>query len=341
MMNKRKGDGIVFYGANNSARVSDTGSAGYSCDASLDDSGGVSAGDSACDNAGAPDTGYSEPCCSVPCSTDPCAQSRIDGRTDSLTGSLIDSLSDDTSGDVSADTRGDMSGGIGGGAGVKSHAKTAHKPAREGDDQDFPATLPPLRGLVLAGGLSSRLGHDKANLKIHSDFGITDLLDRSMRVLRLVVDNIAVVGRKATGYPSIPDLVIHKGPVGGIASALAAFPGDAVLVLSCDLPFMNASILRKLLQARAEAPANTLMTAYRQAETGHKEALVAIYEPGATVHFLESLYADKLKVSMVVPEEQQFFIEYGAEDSLPFFNINYPADLEVVKRLIEVVHTED
>ena len=162
-----------------------------------------------------------------------------------------------------------------------------------------------------------------------------------MRVLRLVVDNIAVVGRNAEGYPSIPDLVTRKGPVGGIASALAAFPGDAVLVLSCDLPFMNASTLRKLLKARAEAPANTLMTAYRQAETGHKEALVAIYEPGAAGHFLESLYADKLKVSMVVPEEQQFFIEYGAEDSLPFFNINYPADLEVVKRLIEVVHAED
>lgn len=201
--------------------------------------------------------------------------------------------------------------------------------------------LAPLRGLVLAGGLSSRLGHDKANLKIHSDIGITDLLERSMRVLRLVVDNIAVVGRKAPDYPSIPDLIAHKGPVGGIASALAAFPSEAVLVLSCDLPFMNASTLRKLLKARAEAPANTLMTAYRQVETGHKEALVAVYEPGAAGYFLDSLYADKLKVSMVVPEEQQYFIEYGAEDSLPFFNINYPADLEVVKRLIEIVHAED
>lgn len=198
--------------------------------------------------------------------------------------------------------------------------------------------LPAVRGLVLAGGLSSRLGHDKASLKIHSDVGITDLLERSMGLLRAVVDDVVIVGRDVDDYPSIPDLIARKGPVGGIASALAAFPGEAVLVLSCDLPFMNVSTLRKLLQERAEAPAGTLMTAYRQAETGHKEALVAIYEPGAAPFFLDCLYADRLKVSRVVPEERQYFIEYGADGSLPFFNINYPADLEVVKRLIEIVH---
>lgn len=315
-MNKHKGDGLFFNGADDSACFSDSGHAGSSLCASMDDSVGIPVSDSACARADAPDTG-----CTSPCYTDPCVQGRTGGRSAGLSDGMSDAISVE--------------------AGVKQQTKAPHKSMEEGDTLSSPATLPPLRGLVLAGGLSSRLGHDKANLKIHSDIGITDLLDRSMRVLRLVVDNIAVVGRNAEGYPSIPDLVTRKGPVGGIASALAAFPGDAVLVLSCDLPFMNASILRKLLKARAEAPANTLMTAYRQAETGHKEALVAIYEPGAAGHFLESLYADKLKVSMVVPEEQQFFIEYGAEDSLPFFNINYPADLEVVKRLIEVVHAED
>lgn len=217
-------------------------------------------------------------------------------------------------------------------------------PSLQGDSQEIHCSsrrLPPVRGLVLAGGLSSRLGHDKANLKIHSGAGITDLLERSMKLLRLVVDDVAVVGRHAPGYPSVPDLIARKGPVGGIASALAAFPHEAVLVLSCDLPFMNIATLRRLLEARAQSPENTLMTAYQQAETGHKEALVAIYEPGAGQYFLDCLYADKLKVSMVVPEEQQYFIEYGAEGSLPFFNINYPADLEVVKRLIEIVHVEE
>lgn len=318
-MNKHKGDGVFPYGGGDTNGASDAGRVDYFCGFSVNDSGGVPTGNYACVGACA-DTG-ADACADTGASDTGCTDTRVQAPLN-----------------VRTDT---FSGGLSDGAGSKSQIEAPHESAREGDAQHFRKSLPPLRGLVLAGGLSSRLGHDKANLKIHSDIGITDLLDRSMRVLRLVVDDIAVVGRKATGYPSIPDLVTRKGPVGGIASALAAFPGEAVLVLSCDLPFMNASTLRKLLQTRAEAPADTLMTAYRQAETGHKEALVAIYEPGAASYFLESLYADKLKVSMVVPEEQQFFIEYGAEDSLPFFNINYPADLEVVKRLIEVVHAED
>jgi molybdopterin-guanine dinucleotide biosynthesis protein A len=44
-----------------------------------------------------------------------------------------------------------------------------------------------------------------------------------------------------------------------------------------------------------------------------------------------------LKISKVVPPEHQYLIPYGVKDSLPFFNINYPADLEIARRMMAVL----
>ncbi len=193
----------------------------------------------------------------------------------------------------------------------------------------------PLVGVVLAGGLSSRLGHDKALVRL--DGGTVDLLAQSVRLLAEVTPAVYVVGRVQEEYNCIADILPGHGPVGGIATVLSQHPGSACLVLSCDLPFMEKKVLDHLVEARAERPPNTWMTAYYQQETGHVEALVAIYEPGAYPYFAECLEQKLLKISRVVPKENQFLIPYLAADSLPFFNINYPADLEVARRMMFIL----
>ncbi len=197
----------------------------------------------------------------------------------------------------------------------------------------------PLAGAVLAGGLSSRLGHDKALLRLH-DGGSADLLSRTYSLLRRVADPVFVVGGRREGYPCVPDLMPGRGPVGGIATALSHAAGCACLVLSCDLPFMTPGVLDHLLNGRARRPAGRHATLYRQAETGHSECLVAVYEPEALPHFLHCLENQLLKISRVVPPEEQHFIDYPAGDSLPFFNINYPADLEAARRIMSALGRE-
>lgn len=191
-----------------------------------------------------------------------------------------------------------------------------------------------LTGVVLAGGLSSRLGHDKTQLRLGAGGGI-GLLARSVSLLRSVCDRALVVGRQHPDYDCVADAFPRQGPVGGIATALMTV-ATPCLVVSCDLPFMNGGVLRKLIAAHAARPPGALCTSYMQAETGHKEALVAIYEPECLPYFCACLTKGHLKISKVVPEEFQHFLLYLAHESLPFFNINYPADLEVALRIFSL-----
>ena len=108
-------------------------------------------------------------------------------------------------------------------------------------------------GVVLAGGLSSRMGQDKAQLtrlKIGADISVkpvSNMLDFSKQLLSDAgIKDIVVSG---DNY-QIPDLVPCSGPVGGIYSVLAHYPEHlqpkALLILPVDLPLMTAADLAKL-----------------------------------------------------------------------------------------------
>ena len=188
-------------------------------------------------------------------------------------------------------------------------------------------------GVVLAGGLSSRMGQDKALVRL-SDGENADLLTRTVNLLQDVCGRAIVVGRMQEGYACIPDTSPGHGPVGGIATALEHCSGAACLVLSCDLPFMEHSVLEALIRHRNTRPAESHVTAYRQGDAGHIEALVAIYEPECLPYFKACVNEKLLKISRVVPLHQQHFITYSAKEALPFFNLNYPADLEMARRMV-------
>jgi len=95
-------------------------------------------------------------------------------------------------------------------------------------------------GVVLAGGLSSRMGQDKAQLLRNNN----SMLAFSKQVLTDAgVTNIVVSG---DNY-DVPDTVKESGPVGGIASVLARFPqAKSLLILPVDLPLMTAPELAQL-----------------------------------------------------------------------------------------------
>jgi len=112
-------------------------------------------------------------------------------------------------------------------------------------------------GVVLAGGLSSRMGEDKSQLTRQqnvmsptaqvADNSACSMLNFSKQLLvDAGIRDIVVSGDNH----QIPDLIPQAGPVGGIYSVLAHYPEHlqpkAFLILPVDLPLMTATALSQL-----------------------------------------------------------------------------------------------
>ncbi len=107
-------------------------------------------------------------------------------------------------------------------------------------------------GVVLAGGLSSRMGKDKAQLMRNN----TSMLDFSQQLLRDAgINNIVISGNANQLNPNkiiqkqqVTDIIEKAGPVGGIYSVIKQYQPNSLLVLPVDLPLMTPQALAKLKQ---------------------------------------------------------------------------------------------
>jgi molybdenum cofactor guanylyltransferase len=152
---------------------------------------------------------------------------------------------------------------------------------------------PPLYGLVLAGGRSTRMQRDKATLSYQG----RNQLDRAMELLDSCVERAFVSVRPdqradpaRARYPQVVDAHEGLGPIAGIAAAQALAPAAAWLVLGCDLPFIDAGTLAQLIAHRDPA---RVASAYRSSHDGLPEPLCAIYEPRSAAAILERINAGK------------------------------------------------
>lgn len=91
----------------------------------------------------------------------------------------------------------------------------------------------PLAISVLAGGLSSRMGRDKARLR----FDGSTLLGHVRRLAGTLGVPVRIIRR---------DLVSRCGPLGGIYTALQSSRVEAEIFLACDMPFVSAEWLVRL-----------------------------------------------------------------------------------------------
>ncbi len=101
-------------------------------------------------------------------------------------------------------------------------------------------------GVLLTGGSSRRLGTDKARLTIDG----VDLATRCARLLSSVCDAAVEVGPGCSTLPSVLETPRGGGPLvamlAGFDALAAAHDLAGVLVVSCDLPHLNAALLELL-----------------------------------------------------------------------------------------------
>lgn len=102
-------------------------------------------------------------------------------------------------------------------------------------------------GIVLAGGLSKRLGTDKTLV----EFGGQTLLGLTVERLRKITSDIVIAcgAGPRPGWPDIPvgyavDRHRSRGPLSGLDAGLRAIGNQGAIVVACDMPFLNPSLLR-------------------------------------------------------------------------------------------------
>ena len=109
-----------------------------------------------------------------------------------------------------------------------------NRPRKGGGKAAASKLRPACEIFILAGGLSTRMGRDKARVRIGS---------------RTMLEHVRAVA-KQTGLPVRVirrDAVARCGPLGGICTAFKRSRADAILFLACDMPFVSLAMLRSML----------------------------------------------------------------------------------------------
>ena len=145
---------------------------------------------------------------------------------------------------------------------------------------------PVLKGLVLAGGRSTRMGTDKGAIDYYGKPQREYAADLLSGFCKEVYLSAREAGQFESDYPILTDSFTDLGPYGGILSAFRRDPDAAWLTVACDQPLLDADVLGQLVKARDES---AVATCFHNPETGFPEPLLTIWEPRAYNVLLEFL----------------------------------------------------
>ncbi len=108
--------------------------------------------------------------------------------------------------------------------------------------------LPSVSGAVLAGGMSSRMGTNKAFLEIAGE----PVINRVVKTINPFVCGVKIITSspgdyECLGLDAVPDKYPGYGPLSGIHTALLLSSTEYVFVLSCDIPLISATHIKRLI----------------------------------------------------------------------------------------------
>ena len=159
-------------------------------------------------------------------------------------------------------------------------------------ENEIVKSKPPLYGLILSGGKSSRMGRDKANIKYHGELS---QIEYTQKILAPFCENIFISlnpNRKILEENSVKNLEIiydtflDIGPLSGILSAFKKHPDAAWLIIACDMPFLTEHSIAQLVENRNTTK---IATAFKSPENEFPEPLITIWEPKAFPKLMQML----------------------------------------------------
>lgn len=198
--------------------------------------------------------------------------------------------------------------------------------------------------MILAGGQSSRMGQDKVLIPVNG----VPLLQRTCQIGLLLTESVLVVTPRVAEYQSIAptqcdwiqeeawgDEPLPHGPLLGFAQGLVHLKTPWVLLLACDLPYLQADILR---QWQRQLPADNTAIALLPRTPQGWEPLCGFYhrscQPMLTPYIQQGGRSFQRWLAQIPVQELRFSAKPDVmqQEAKMLFNCNSRDDLNVVRQ---------
>lgn len=184
-----------------------------------------------------------------------------------------------------------------------------------------------ITGILLAGGMSSRMGREKGSMLI----GKRMMYEYPLSVLESVCDEILISScqpfpAKHT-HPTVCDQIKGIGPIGGIHTCLEHSSTELNIVLSYDMPMVNEGLLQYLIKQ-----SQGWDIVVPSIGTGQLEPLCALYRKSISGVLKELIKEKNYAVRQVIPKVPSLVLNIRADMAFYhpdlFLNINSMEDLK-------------
>ena len=151
----------------------------------------------------------------------------------------------------------------------------------------------PVTAAILAGGEARRFGgRDKSRLVVDG----RSIIVRQVEVLQRVAGEILIIASDASrfadlGLPVHADVIAGAGAMGGLYTALEAASSELVIVVACDLPFLDERMLTRLLELASTGDGAWVRTA------DGVEPLLACYRRDVRATIRQQILGGRLKLA--------------------------------------------
>jgi molybdopterin-guanine dinucleotide biosynthesis protein len=183
---------------------------------------------------------------------------------------------------------------------------------------------------LLAGGLSTRMGEDKA----FAQFLDGTLLEWMRDRIGPLFPHVFVVARDPSrfhglGLPVVNDALAEIGSAVGVYTAVLAAPTERVLCVACDMPFVTPRLLWEL----ADRSEGYDVFVPRHGE--YLQPLCAVYGKGTLDAYLEFIRSGERRIFDIYPDLNTGYLDmddgrHGDPETL-FMNVNTPAELAAAR----------
>ena len=181
-----------------------------------------------------------------------------------------------------------------------------------------------ITGIILCGGKSSRMGQNKALLKINEKCIISYVIETLQPFCKEIIISTNTNELDFLPHRKVNDIYNDIGPISGIFSSLLKSTTNKNIVLSCDTPFINSNLFNELISYSHNFDiVLPEFNNYLQTMTGFfsKNKIPIINEEIKNKNYIPPKIFEKCKLKKLEINNKKSYYNKNL-----FFNINSPED---------------